>query len=369
MEYIKRLTLPIDKPYTASQISAKQGDYNSRFVVVNLSVDGKVLSAREIGDVSMAAIGVRRADKQSKTFEAVYNKDGTFTLPLPSFATERANDTVKIDLMIWTKKQIARADNNLNGEAEEGNTASCVTQLIRSFCFTIYVESAGSTDEDIRKDKTTDVLTNLLNAVAQLETEVEVLAGELAEAEAARVSAELNRAEAETAREIAELTRVKAEQQRELSEDTREENEQERITAEAERRAGYTEIIALVEQEEIRAKEAETANAEAIAKETERASKKETELHDMIAALSKNFFIISDSEPDIDGPYIWFDTSVENISVENEIIMLNLGGEENDVGAEVYAEIEGMSYPVINAALEDTTGNDVTVIIDNEANN
>lgn len=134
MEYIKEISLPIDKPYNRVPVFAKQGDYNSRFLHVSLTKNDEILTATDIGNVTNVAIGVkRRMDRGCKCFRATYNNDGTFTLPLPSYATKYANDDVTIDLMIWAKV----------GEENK---------LLRSASVLIHIEASGCLDETISND-------------------------------------------------------------------------------------------------------------------------------------------------------------------------------------------------------------------------
>ncbi len=106
MDYIKEISLPIDKPYNRVPVFAKQGDYNSRFLHVTLTENDEAIATSAIGTVTRVAVGVaRRKDRGSKCFAATYNNDGTFTLPLPAYATEYANDDVTLDLIRRLKNE------------------------------------------------------------------------------------------------------------------------------------------------------------------------------------------------------------------------------------------------------------------------
>lgn len=231
MEYIKEISLPIDRPYNRVPVFAKQGDYNSRFLLVTLTKDEKAVTTSDIGTVTRVAVGVaRRKDRGSKCFTATYNNNGTFTLPLPGYATEYANDDVTIDLMVWTT------------DGEE-------TKLLRSAAVVVHVEASGYSGEEASDDENRDILSQLIAEVQTLKTSIEEAEearveaeASRVEAEAARVSAEAARAAAETARASAESKRETAEASRIAAENSRVEAEASRVTAEAERAAEYEEI-------------------------------------------------------------------------------------------------------------------------------
>ena len=170
MEYVKEISLPIDKPYNRVPVFAKQGDYNSRFLHVTLTENDEAIATSAIGTVTRVAVGVaRRKDRGSKCFAATYNNDGTFTLPLPAYATEYANDDVTLDLMVWT-------------------VVGKETQLLRSAAVVVHVEKSGYSGEEVSDDENRDILSQLISEVQTLETTVST-------AEAARVAAEQQRAE------------------------------------------------------------------------------------------------------------------------------------------------------------------------------
>lgn len=214
MEYVKEISLPIDKPYNRVPVFAKQGDYNSRFLHVTLTENDEAIATSAIGTVTRVAVGVaRRKDRGSKCFAATYNNDGTFTLPLPAYATEYANDDVTLDLMVWT----------VVGEE---------TQLLRSAAVVVHVEKSGYSGEEVSDDENRDILSQLISEVQTLETTVSTAEAGRVEAEQARESAEENRIAAETARATAEQSRATAEQSRVTAESGRVTAEQSRVTAE-----------------------------------------------------------------------------------------------------------------------------------------
>lgn len=228
MEYVKEISLPIDKPYNRVPVFAKQGDYNSRFLHVTLTENDEAIATSAIGTVTRVAVGVaRRKDRGSKCFAATYNNDGTFTLPLPAYATEYANDDVTLDLMVWT----------VVGEE---------TQLLRSAAVVVHVEKSGYSGEEVSDDENRDILSQLIAEVQELNTTVITAeAGrveaeqERVTAETARVNAEQQRASAETARANAESSRASAESGRVTAEQGRVTAEQQRVAAEQQRATDY----------------------------------------------------------------------------------------------------------------------------------
>ena len=214
MEYVKEISLPIDKPYNRVPVFAKQGDYNSRFLHVTLTENDEAIATSAIGTVTRVAVGVaRRKDRGSKCFAATYNNDGTFTLPLPAYATEYANDDVTLDLMVWT-------------------VVGKETQLLRSAAVVVHVEKSGYSGEEVSDDENRDILSQLISEVQTLETTVSTAEAGRVAAEQARDSAEEGRIAAETARATAEQGRATAEQGRVTAESGRVTAEQSRVTAE-----------------------------------------------------------------------------------------------------------------------------------------
>ena len=214
MEYVKEISLPIDKPYNRVPVFAKQGDYNSRFLHVTLTENDEAIATSAIGTVTRVAVGVaRRKDRGSKCFAATYNNDGTFTLPLPAYATEYANDDVTLDLMVWT-------------------VVGKETQLLRSAAVVVHVEKSGYSGEEVSDDENRDILSQLISEVQTLETTVSTAEAARVAAEQARNSAEEGRIAAETARATAEQGRATAEQDRVTAESGRVTAEQSRVTAE-----------------------------------------------------------------------------------------------------------------------------------------
>lgn len=170
MKYTKNIEIPVDNLYRKIPILVKQNDYNSRFFSVKLTANGAALTSEAFGTVNEVAIGITRGDKQKKAFKGSYNATaGTFTLPLPKWAVERAGDKITFDVMV--------IGTNANGEA----------YLLRSALVEAYVQAAGYGSEDVSEDESVEILTGLIADVVKLEQDVRT-------AEAARVQAEQARA-------------------------------------------------------------------------------------------------------------------------------------------------------------------------------
>lgn len=67
----------------------------------------------------------------------------------------------------------------------------------------------------------------------------------------------------------------------------------------------------------------------------------------LLEQAKKPSIVISDTEPE-SGPVLWFDTSIHHRQ-KNNILLLELGGEEHEALTAVTAEISGEGYPVLNA--------------------
>lgn len=92
-----------------------------------------------------------------------------------------------------------------------------------------------------------------------------------------------------------------------------------------------------------------------VAKEIESHNADENSHEDIRKAVQeqakKPFFVISDVEPET-GPVLWFDTSINNRQEEN-ILLLELGGEGDEALTAVTAEISGEGFPVLNADISE----------------
>ena len=155
MGYIKEIQIPIDNPYKKVPIHAKQNDYNSRFFHVILTNNGENLTAADLGTVEKVAIGITRGDGKQKAFKGEYIvSDCSFSLPLPQWGLERANDTIKCDVMIWGK--------NANGE----------DYLIRSALVSVFVEKSAFNSDTIEDAESFDILKDLIEKAEYCHTEV-----------------------------------------------------------------------------------------------------------------------------------------------------------------------------------------------------
>lgn len=213
MEYVKSLNLPIDQAYLRIPIFCKQSDYNSRYFQVKLTRGGEIVNAESLGTVTKVAIGIRRPDGTANGFLGTY-ENGIFTLPLPVWGVEIAGE-IKCDVMVWGKKD--------GGES----------YLLRSAVFVVSVERSAYAEDDAEKDESVDILTDLIDQVEGLESDIQ-------EAEEARVAAEQGRVTAETARVEAEDGRVEAENTRAAAEAARASAEAARAAAETARASAET---------------------------------------------------------------------------------------------------------------------------------
>jgi len=237
----QKLTLPTDQLWRYSALIAKQGDNKARYFSVTMTVNGKAI---ELTDGDTVRINITRSDGAAKAYAGTV-ENGKAILPLPLWATEIADATIKCDV----SATIANADGN-------GNSGTISTAT-----FNVYIQPSNCSDSNISTDDSYTVLEQLILQVQSLETaaanEDSRIAAEKkrVEAENARVTAETARAKAETARATAETARAKAEETRESNETTRKSNETTRKSNETKRAT------------------AETARAEA---ETARKSNEET---------------------------------------------------------------------------------------------
>ncbi len=137
---IQEINLEVAKPNLFQAIVAKQNDYGSRFLKVTFVNNGEKIN---IDSTLTATINAERPDGLSKRFEAVVENDGTVTAPLTGWMLE-LQGIVNCDISIMT------ADGRLT-----------------TTDFSINVNEAACSDEDISDDENTDVLTDLIN---QLDT-------------------------------------------------------------------------------------------------------------------------------------------------------------------------------------------------------
>lgn len=137
---IQEINLEVAKPNLFQAIVAKQNDYGSRFLKVTFVNNGEKIN---IDATLTATINAERPDGASKRFDAVVNNDGTVTAPLTGWMLE-LQGLVSCDISIMT---------------EDGK--------LTTTDFSINVNEAACSDDDISADEDTDVLKDLIN---QLDT-------------------------------------------------------------------------------------------------------------------------------------------------------------------------------------------------------
>ena len=138
--------MEVSKPNLFQAIVAKQNDYGSRFLKVTFVNNGEKV---DINHATSATINAIRPDGQSKRFDSTLNDDGTVTAPLTSWMLEVAG-MVTCDISVM---------------ADSGK--------LTTTDFTLNVNNAACTDDDILEDENYDVLVNLINEVEALEQELE----------------------------------------------------------------------------------------------------------------------------------------------------------------------------------------------------
>lgn len=202
-QIVKELSLDVAAVNRIQAVLAKQYDYKSRYLLVQLTDNGTNIT---VESTSVVTINASRADGESAAFLGTVETDGRVRVPLAYWMLE-LDDVVKCDISV------------VDTEGRKLTTTN----------FTIEVEHANYSGEDIEEDENYDLLVALLEEVAQYQ---EAEAGRVT-AEAARVTAENGRVAAETARDTAETSRASAET-------TRQSNESARVTAETARDSAET---------------------------------------------------------------------------------------------------------------------------------
>lgn len=143
---IQEINLEVAKPNLFQAIVAKQNDYGSRYLKVTFVNNGEKIN---IDATLTATINAERPDGLSKRFDAVVNDDGTVTAPLTGWMLE-LQGLVSCDISVMT------ADGRLT-----------------TTDFSINVNEAACSDEDISDDEDTDVLKDLIVQVETLTEEIE----------------------------------------------------------------------------------------------------------------------------------------------------------------------------------------------------
>ena len=143
---IQKINLEVAKPNLFQAVVAKQNDYGSRFLNVTFVNNGEKI---EINPVYTATINAKRPDGTSKRFDSVINEDGTVTAPLTSWMLELTG-LVTCDISVLTN---------------EGK--------LTTTDFSIHVNIAACSDDDITIDEDYDILKDLIYQVETLEAEIE----------------------------------------------------------------------------------------------------------------------------------------------------------------------------------------------------
>ena len=139
-QIIKQITVDVAKKNLFQAIVAKQNDSNSRFLQVAFANEGEPIVVEQSSSV---IINAERADNASKSFAGSVNDDGTVTVPLTNWMLE-LDDFVRCDVSI------------IDSESRK----------LTSTSFTIEVEAAANSGEDISDDENYDILITLLGDVA-----------------------------------------------------------------------------------------------------------------------------------------------------------------------------------------------------------
>lgn len=115
---------------------SKQSDYNSRFLKVTLCDSGVPIT---IDPASTVTINANRPDGMCKRFEGVSNDDDTVTVPLAAWMLELPG-------MVYCDISVTRPD----------------TSKLTSTSFSIDVEPAAASDDEISKNEEYDILVQLV---------------------------------------------------------------------------------------------------------------------------------------------------------------------------------------------------------------
>ena len=139
---IKPVTLEVSKPNVFQAIAAKQNDSNSRFLKATIVNEGEKI---HVLPTSKVTINAKRSDGESSSFFGEANEDGTATVPLHSWVLEIAGH-VNCDVSI------------IDADSRKLTTTT----------FSVLVEEASNSSDDISSDEQYDVLTELINTALEL---------------------------------------------------------------------------------------------------------------------------------------------------------------------------------------------------------
>ena len=132
----KKITVDVAADNIFRSIVAKQYDTNSRFIEARLTNEGEEIN---VNPTSTVLINARREDNEAKPFEGVVNEDGTITVPITYWMLELDGEVV-CDISI------------IDSDESKLTTTS----------FTIKVEAASCSDEEIGDSEDYDILTRLI---------------------------------------------------------------------------------------------------------------------------------------------------------------------------------------------------------------
>lgn len=210
---IKKLTVDVAAENTFQSIIAKQGDTDSRFLMIQLANEGENIV---VESTSTVVINALREDNESNVFGGTVNDDGTVTVPITSWMLE-LDGIIQCDVSVY----------------ESERKLTCMT-------FTISVEAATYTGngENVTEDENYNPLITLIaecQSIKNDEAQRVIAENSRVSAESQRNNAEESRVNAENERSLAEQNRCDAEINRNKAENSRVEAEQSRIASENDR--------------------------------------------------------------------------------------------------------------------------------------
>ncbi len=227
-EITRKITVDLARRGNVRLIFARQNDFNSRRIVINLTDGGAPFKVEQ---TSVVIVNFARSDGTSGAFNGKIEDDGSVSIVLGAWPLSVVGE-VKCSVSIFSdnEKKLTSAD------------------------FYLDVETALYIGEDITEDENYSMLTSLMSEISK----INVTENKRKEAEAGRVSAEQSRVKsekerqnheyerehAESLRAAAEIARKEAESLRVLSDEARDRADQVRDDAEALRANAENERVA-----------------------------------------------------------------------------------------------------------------------------
>lgn len=132
----KEIVLDVARENNIHTIIAKQNDFNTRFLRVQLTNEGTPISVKAD---AIATINAAKKIGQAKSFKGTVNSDGTVTVPITGWMLDKAG-TLRCDISV------------IDVDTE---------QKLTSMPFEIYVDKASVSDREISKDEDYSLLINL----------------------------------------------------------------------------------------------------------------------------------------------------------------------------------------------------------------